>query len=378
MISPSDKPVAMLVTLLALLFNPVSAQTARIEKVDAPPPLATLAMRTDGRMLTLGNEGGRRTTWRFQWPGTYFTAAFTGPDVYFETGPGDAILHVLVDGQPPLSLVKPGIGVFRIEGLSAGSHTIRLEVVTESQAAPIEFNGFALATGRSAGMVPPRAARQIEIIGDSHSVGYGDTSEKRQCTSTEVWSTTDTSQAFGPLTAKHYGADYQVNAISGRGIVRNYNGGPGDPLPVVYPYVLFDKQAAVADRTWQPQITVVALGTNDFSTPLHDGEKWQTREELHADFERTYVRFIRRIRTGNPGTFFILAANDAADGEIQREVRKVVERLAAAGEKRVGYVPFNKLQLTACDWHPSLADHEMMAGELQRFIDARPELWQGR
>ncbi len=377
MTSSQDKPVALLVALLALLVNPVGAQTVRIEKVDAPPPLTTLAMHTGGRMLTLGNEGGHRTTWRFQWPGTYFTAAFTGPDVYFETGSGDVILHLLVDDQPPLSLVKPGIGVFRIEGLSAGTHTIRLEVVTESQSAPIEFNGFALVAGHSAG-IPPRAARQFEVIGDSHSVGYGDTSGKRQCTSAEVWSTTDTAQAFGPLTAKHYGADYQINAISGRGIVRNYNGGPGDPLPVVYPYVLFDKQAAVADKTWQPQIIVVALGTNDFSTPLHDGEKWRTREELHADFERTYVSFIRQIRAENSGAFFILAANDAADGEIQREVLKVRDLLTAAGEKRVGYVPFNKLQLTGCDWHPSLADHEMMAAELRRFIDARPELWQGR
>jgi hypothetical protein len=38
--------------------------------------------------------------------------------------------------------------------------------------------------------------------------------------------TTDNSQAFGPKVAKHYAADYQVNAISGRGIVRNFNGSP--------------------------------------------------------------------------------------------------------------------------------------------------------
>jgi len=376
MVSPLTKTLVWLLFVAALLTNPVGAQPARIEKIDAPPALTPSPMHTGGRMLALTNESGR-TSYRYQWPGACFTAAFTGPDVYFATGKGDTILHLLIDDQPAVPLVTPGAGVFRVAGLSAGTHMVRIEVATESQSAPMEFGGFALAAGRLAG-VSPRAARQIEFIGDSHTVGYGNTSLKRQCTPAEVWATTDNSQAFGPLTAKHYGADYQINAISGRGIVRNYGGGAGDPLPVIYPYVLFDKQTVVADKTWQPQIIVVALGTNDFSTPLHDGEKWKTREELHADFEHTYVRFIQQIRAGNPGAFFILAANDMADGEIQRAVREVVGQLELAGEKQVAFAAFNNLQLTAADWHPSLADHEAMAAVLRQIIDTRPELWHGR
>ena len=83
---------------------------------------------------------------------------------------------------------------------------------------------------------------------------------KHECTEEEVWETTDNSLAYGPLMAKHYGADYQVNAISGRGIVRNYNGSPGDPLPVAYPYVLFDKQDLYTDSSWKPQIVVAGAG----------------------------------------------------------------------------------------------------------------------
>jgi len=286
-------------------------------------------------------------------------------------------LHVIIDGQQALPLVKPGIGVYRVGGLSAATHTIRIEYVNESQSSPMEFGGIAQAAS-SVAAAPPRAARQIEIIGDSHTVGYGNTSAKRECAAEEIWTSTDNSRAFGPLVAKSYGADYQINAISGRGIVRNYNGVPVDSLPVVYPYVLFDKHAEAADKTWEPQIIVVALGTNDFSTQLHAGEKWKTRADLHADFESTYVRFVRRLRSGNPGAFLILAANDAMDGEIQDEVRRVVGQLQAAGEKQVAFVAFNHLQLAACDWHPSLADHEMMAAALRQFIDARPELWHGR
>ena len=260
--------------------------------------------------------------------------------------------------------------------LSDGPHVVRIEVVTESQRAPDNFGGFALARNAKA-LTPPRRTRQIEFIGDSHTVGYGNTSRTRSCTPDEVWATTDNSQAFGPLTAGHYHADYQINAISGRGIVRNYNGSAGDPLPVVYPYGLFDKRAVVNDKTWKPQIIVIALGTNDFSTPLNPTERWKSRDELHADFEATYVKFVQSIRAKDARVFFILITTGGTD-EMQAEVRKVVGQLNAAGESRVAFIPVNGLSMTGCDWHPSSADDKLIEGELVRFIDADPLLWQGK
>ena len=68
-----------------------------------------------------------------------------------------------------------------------------------------------------------------------------------------VYAATDDTQASGPLTAAHFHADYQVNAISGRGVVRNYHGNPGDLVPVAYPYLLLDKQQPYSDPNWHPQ-----------------------------------------------------------------------------------------------------------------------------
>src|SRR5581483_4115146 len=98
-------------------------------------------------------------------------------------------------------------------------------------------------------------------------------------------------------------------------------------LPIAYPYVLFDKKTAYKDATWRPQVLVVELGTNDFSTQLHPQERWRSRDELHADFEATYVRFVKQLRAANPNAFFILMASDGADGEIQAEVQKVLAKL---------------------------------------------------
>lgn len=333
---------------------------------------------TNAPMHVAGRVGrssaGGAFAYAYQWPGLYFESRFEGRSVSFRVGPGDVILQALVDGKPAGTLVKPAPGFYRIEGLDAGSHAVRINAVTESQAGPNQFGGFTLPA--SAKPLPlPQRKRQIEFIGDSHTVGYGNTSATRECTPADVWATTDNASAFAPKVAGHYDADYQVNAISGRGIVRNYDGSPGDTLPVSYPFTLFDHSARYADAAWQPQIIVIALGTNDFSTPLHAGEAWSTREKLHADYEDSYVRFVEALRAGNPHAFFVLWATDLAEGEIQAEVRKVFTRLQSKGETQIAFIPIDGLTMTGCHWHPSVADHDAIAEALIRRIDSQLPAW---
>jgi lysophospholipase L1-like esterase len=249
----------------------------------------------------------------------------------------------------PVVLVKPEVGVYRVSGLGKGIHAVRVMVATESQDGPNTFGGFGIAKGEKA-LVPERRKRQMEFIGDSHTVGYGNTSPKGTCSTDEVWATTDDTQAFGAMTARHYGADYQVNAISGRGVVRNYNGFAADKLPEAYPYVLFDKKQMYADAGWRPQVIVVALGTNDFSTALNAGEQWKTRDELHADYEKTYVRFLQELRKRNPGAYFVLWGTDKAKGEIEAEERRVVDAVKAMGERRIAFVAVDPLEFTGVPW----------------------------
>lgn len=354
-----------------------------VEKVAAPSSLTPLQMLVGGRVLTTQSSTGSGfgSQYEYQWPGTYFEARFEGSEVYFQIGKGHEILHVVLDNDPPVVLTDPDPGVYRLSGFNDGPHTVRLSVVTESQSGPNYFGGFAVVIGeKPAGEKPlasKRARRQVEFIGDSHTVGYGNTSAKRECTQDQVWSTTDNSQAFGPLVAGYYHADYQINAISGRGIVRNYNGFPADTLPAAYPYVLFDKKEDYSDGTWKPQLIVISLGTNDFSTPLNPGEKWKTRDELQSDYEATYIRFVHALRVRNPNAYIILWATDMANGEIGSEVERVVEQLKKDGDRNVAFVPVEHLSFTGCDYHPSTADDNLIRDALVRVIDAKPEIWQG-
>lgn len=311
--------------------------------------------------------GGQEYT--SQWPGSYFRAAFAGTKVFFRVGKSDEILHVVVDGQAAGSLVKPEAGVYAVDGLTEGRHEITVQVATESQAGPNTFGGFAIPAGEKA-LEPAARRRQIEFIGDSHTVGYGNLSTKHACTKDEIWADTDDTKAFGALIAAHYDADYQVNAISGRGVVRNYGGFEADTLPQAYPYVLFDKQQRYSDPAWQPQVIVIALGTNDFTTPLHAGERWKTRDELHADYEATYARFLEGLRARDPGALIIVWATDMAEKEIETEARKVVEQMKQRGDQRITFLPIDGLSLAACDWHPSAADDRVIADKVIRVVDA--------
>jgi lysophospholipase L1-like esterase len=367
----------VITALLAVLCATSPTLAAPIEPVKTTPrTLRELPLSTGGRMLAERTGDGARS-YSYQWPGTYFEAAFKGSRVYFKVGPGDEILHVLIDNQPPVALTRPASGLYQVNGLAEGAHSIRIEVVTESQDAPGVFGGFALPAQATA-LPQPKRARQIEFIGDSYTVGYGNLSTKTDCTPEEVWTTTDNSRAFGPLTAKHYDADYQINAISGHGIVRNYNGRPGDPVPVAYPFVQFDKKMPYEDNAWRPQLIVIGLGTNDFSTQLNPGEKWRSREELHARYEVAYVKFVQNLRARNSDAFFVLMATDGANGEIQSEVKRVMTQLEAAGERKVAFIPMNGLAMTGCHSHPSTADDQTVSDELIRFLDAHPQLWQGK
>ena len=343
----------------------------------AASPTVTPATTTAGAPLPV-HIGGRveRTVegYRRQWPGTYFEAAFRGPSALLKIGQGDVILHVSVDGARVAKLVKPKPGLYRVAGLANGRHTIRIDVASESQSATTVFGGFYAAPGTRPSPAPTRI-RQIEFIGDSHTVGYGNISAKRDCTQDEVWATTDTAQAMPALTARRYGADYQVNAISGRGIVRNYDGMAADTVPTAYPFTLFDKAKRYADRAWHPRLFVIALGTNDFTTPLHPGEPWTTRDALHADYEQRYVDFVRHLRARDPRAHVVLWATDMAGGEIASEVSKVAARLKAEGERNVAFVPVTGLAFSGCHAHPSTADDARITTALSTYIDTHPEIW---
>lgn len=313
-----------------------------------------LPVHVDGRTIAEGQA------LVFGWPGGYVEGRFrgTGVTLAYETS-GDKI-RVLVDGKFR-TLTESGRSEVRIVDLEPGEHSVRLEKLTESQSGGTRFLGFFT----SGTPLPARAHRvQIEFIGDSHSVGYGNTSATRDCTEAQIHDTTDTSQAFGPVLARRLGADYRVIAYSGFGMVRNYAGHrPGENLPSLYPRAMPGlPEPARPDPGWRPRMIVINLGTNDFSTPVRAGEAWADDAALHAGYRARYLDFIKELARSQPQAKLVLMGAE----NFYPDVVAVAETTGATPVK----VPV--LEMTGCNWHPSIKDHRTMADLLDPI--ARPVL----
>lgn len=185
----------VIASILALTAASLPA-AVRVSRIASPVAAGkVLPALTGGRAEQYGADGISLIR---QWPGTYFETRFRGTSAMFKLGTGNVALHVLVDGASVAALTKPAPGLYRIDGLAPGSHSLRIEIASESQLAPTIFGGFYAGSGTVRAALQPRR-RQIEFIGDSHTVGYANTSSKQACTEDEIWRSTDTSQAFGPL-----------------------------------------------------------------------------------------------------------------------------------------------------------------------------------
>lgn len=304
---------------------------------------------------------------RFGWPGVYFEGRFRGTDVRVVIDKGNDRLRLLIDGVEKARFERAGDVDVRIGGLSDGEHRFRLEKLTESQSDSSRLIGF-YALGAGKALAPPAPARRaIEFIGDSYTVGYGDTAPGHSCTQAQIHDTTDTQQAFGPVVARRLGADYRVIAFSGRGVVRNYGGSaPGVAMPDLYPRAIPGDPTIreTGPSSWHPQIIVINLGTNDFSTPVHAGEAWRDDTALHAAYQDRYIAFARGLLAKQPQARLILMGSDVFYGDVTR----VAGALDKAAPGRVSAVHFTGLELGGCDWHPSLADHQRLADLLQAEI----------
>jgi len=345
----------------------------------APKPVA-LTHRTVGRTFETTEvvpKAGTFIAQRHQWPGIYFEAGFTGHDldIAFNTDEYNRF-RLIIDGKPYAVIDAPAF-VYKVTGLKGEKHTVRMEKMTESQDYVADFHGFHALGGKVWPL--PAKARQIEFIGDSGVVGYGNLSETRECTDEEHRMRTDVHQAWGPLTAKHFDADYEVNAYSGFGVVRAYGGlyPKAPPLPELYKYALFEEpRPPVKDPLWHPQIIVIELGGNDFSAPVKPGEKWADDDALKADFETSYVAFVKRLRTQNPNAFILLA--EVQGPTVRDEVEKVAAQIKVDGDTKVDTFHVENFELKGCDWHFDMADHKRISQTLIDYIDAHPGLWQGR
>ncbi|GAA1647285.1 polysaccharide deacetylase family protein [Actinoplanes couchii] len=331
---------------------------------------------------TAGRIEARDTGARYTWPGVYFEGRVRGDSVGVVLDDAVNDYELRIDDRPPVTLVTPGRTTRWVTGLGAGVHDVRLAKRTESPWSPGLFGGFVAGPGGAVVGKPAARSRQIEFIGDSWTAGYGNTSTLRDCSTTGgVDRNSNADQSFGALTARTLNADYQLNAWSGRGMVRNYGGGdPGTDYRTWYERTLQAADPAVWPRpaSWSPQVIVIGLGINDFSTPLATGEPWPDEAALTAAFQEAYAGFLRklRLRYGPKAQFVLTYPTLWNTTALATSVEKIVADRTAAGDNRVHALHYDlPLDLLGCDWHPSAADHRLLSTALTDYVKTLPLRW---
>ncbi|MEU1123420.1 SGNH/GDSL hydrolase family protein [Streptomyces sp. NPDC005899] len=348
---------------------------ARHTPADRPghPGRATGAL---GRAHTPGRVKDAGDTVQFSWPGVYFEGRFRGTGVGVVLNDSAADYDVQVDGRTVTTLVMPGDTTHWIDGLSDRTHTVRLVKRNDTPWSTSSFGGFRAAPGGAVLSRPAARNRQIEFIGDSLTVGYGNLSPSRDCTADEVARTTNSDVSYGALTARRLNADYQINGYSGLGMVRNYNGGSPDVT-----YRTFYGRALLAvsgdvwrnPGTWRPQLVVVNLGTNDFSTAVNPGEPW-TPAGLATAYRSAYGEFLQKLRTRYGSRTTIVAVGT---GQFADHVQQVVRAREDAGDDSVRYwgLDTTDLDLLGCHWHYSARDDRIISDRLTSFVSGLPLRW---
>ncbi len=299
-------------------------------------------------------------TVKFAWSGSEIRFRFSGTDASVRLDDNGQFFTVVVDGQvqaTPLN-TAPGETLYPVaSGLPSGDHEVRLFRRTEAMFGPTRFLGVDLGSGT---LLPPPipAPRKIEIIGDSITCGYGNEGPDQFCNFSA--DTENHYLTYGSIAARNVNADLITVAWSGKGVIYNYGDNKDQPLPSLYDRIVPTEAASDWDFSWQPDVVVINLGTNDFST---DGDPSE------AEFVGAYTTFLEHLRVKYPGAFVLamvptlLGGSDLTTAESY--IQKAVTARQGAGDSKVtAYSMPVQIDGWGCDWHPSLKTHATMGESL--------------
>lgn len=301
---------------------------------------------------------------KFNWSGTVIEAAFPGPFIGFKLSDGYADYDIEIDGKlDTIIRTKSGVTQYTIAtDLSEASHIIRIIKRSESQWNTSVFGGLYLADGKSLLSAPAKPERKIEFIGDSYTVGYGNEyyapdPQNRNCDQQQLRSYTNTNRSFPMLITKAFHAQSSILGWSGKGMVRNY-GDAAKKSDSAYGAYYGRTLCAASDEKWDftkwtPDLVVICLCTNDYSTTNAIPDDTMFTNAYHA--------LISRIFENYPNTSILCVGTNTGPGNgyINRVVTKETSSL---GHTRVYLDSFPaNLNKMGCDWHPTVGDDSAVA-----------------
>ena len=329
-------------------------------------------LRYTGRFDTRDPSG-----YTFAWTGSQIEGAFTGSRLQLELeqapgragrdgAPYTAYYRLRLDGRDTVFAALLGRHTYTFD-LGPGRHQFQLRRRSEAETGLTTFRGLALAPGDSLVALSPPPGRRIVFYGNSITCGYGNLGPDRDCPFSPA--TEDGSQAYAGLAAEALGASWVAICYSGRGVWQNYDRSREGTLPSLHDRITPAHPAGSWDPARdQADAVVVFLGTNDFA---HENPP-------EADFVAAYAGFLAQLRAAYPAVPIVCLTGSMLDNTArrrplathQRYLEAVLAQRQAAGDRAVYRLDLSLQGALGygCDWHPSLAQHQVHAAELVQFF----------
>jgi len=329
------------------------------EENDVNEPIPGMVdLATDVRFF--GRTYEEAGTYYINWTESGFEFNFngTGAEATFESnapgGAHTAYIRIYVDGKEPgqtVAITESMQTVTLCSGLKKGSHTVRVIKRTNARSSSLGVTDITLL--KNGVIEAPSAAydRRIEFVGDSLTVGYGTQGNS----STAEWSTAteDGSVTYAALTAKALKAEYNVIAVSGRGLAHNTGGDTDKLMPSLYPMLdQYNNPGVEWDFSkFVPHVIVINLGTNDHHT--------STEDEVTA----ATTAFLKDVRKHNPDAHIIFAY-EFSGNKMASAIKKAV---SAVGDSKITYLALPTATEKVLG-HPAKSAHQAAAKVLTAEI----------
>ena len=336
--------------------------------------MAETIAATDSRVTFVGRAVVDDGSLRFDWPATYFRVAFTGKSLAMRVSDNKRNYYAVWVDMPtsaePTRIVEVKGNDTIIDLVLAADvkkskvkeHQVVIQKRTEAGCGTTTVHAF-MTDGRFV-QAAPMKERQIEFIGDSYTCGYGVDALSRRDPFTDE--TENASRTYASIVSRYFDADYMAIAHSGRGICRNAGSNiPWEVMPDLYEYTI-DRDSttrwSVEQSEFRPDITVIYLGTNDFSSyMMPDFNK----------FRKGYMRMLAEVKANYGEDHPILCVASKVSDYQFVYVRNVVNNCGLKNVHYLGYFPSQHLgtdEDLGAGWHPNYNGQQKIAYSIIPYI----------
>jgi len=298
------------------------------------------------------------------WSGSNVEMNFSGTEASVTLkSTGENWFQAIVDGQVQEPFKVNGTSTVKlVSGLSNGNHHLVLWKRTEASQGEVQILGFDFGGGQL--LAPPAPLeRKIEFIGDSITCAYGNEGLSKEQSFTPR--NENSYLSYAAITARSLNASANLIAWSGIGLTMNYGGSGGPLIMDRYPLTLPQSGVEWDFKNYVPQVVVINLGTNDFSTIPADRTK----------FISAYKELVTKVRTNYPDAHIFCCVGPMLWGSgldsCRSYIQEVINYFNSSGDSKVYFVEFPQQDPSngyGEDWHPNLITHRLMAEQLTSEI----------